>query len=109
MQYFDTAKYCLFFYLLVQIMTDVTSHQCLSQLIKEMLPGHDKDIVLRLCGQTDRSTISIQPNYINNGYQVSWAKKSKTTLYVIKNLDDIMVCLTFCVYLQLFVGCLKKV
>ena len=68
-------------------MTDVTiaGHQCLPQLIKEMHPGHDKDIVLRLCAQTDRSAISIQPNYINNGYQAFWAKKSKTTLYVIKN------------------------
>ena len=42
-------------------MTDVTiaGHQCFPQLIKEMRPGHDKDIVLRLCAQTDRSAISI--------------------------------------------------
>ena len=39
-------------------MTAVTSHQCLPELIHEMPPGHAKDIVLRLCGHTDRSVYS---------------------------------------------------
>lgn len=39
----------------LKIMTAVTSHQCLPELIHEMPPGHAKDVVLRLCGNTDRS------------------------------------------------------
>ena len=35
-------------------MTAVTSHQCLPEMIDEMPPGEAKDMVLRLCGHSDR-------------------------------------------------------
>ena len=38
----------------LKIMTAVTSHQCLPEMIDEMPPGEAKDIVLRLCGHSDR-------------------------------------------------------
>ena len=40
------------FYL--KIMTAVTSHQSFPEMIKEIPPGHVKDLVLQLCGQTHR-------------------------------------------------------
>jgi len=44
--------YTYFFYL--KIMTAVTSQQSFPEMIKEIPPGHAKDLVLRLCGQTHR-------------------------------------------------------
>lgn len=42
----------MFYYL--KIMTAVTSQQNFPEMIKEIPPGHAKDLVLRLCGQTHR-------------------------------------------------------
>ena len=42
----------IFFYL--KIMTAVTSQQSFSEMIKEIPPGHAKDLVLQLCGQAHR-------------------------------------------------------
>ena len=52
-----SSKSYLFFVFVVnlKIMTAVTSQQCLPEMIKDIPPGHVKDMVLRLCGHTDRS------------------------------------------------------
>lgn len=47
-----------FFFVFVvnlKIMTAVTSQQCLPEMIKDIPPGHAKDMVFRLCGHTGRS------------------------------------------------------
>ena len=44
---------CIYFFYL-KIMTAVTSQQSFSEMIKEIPPGHAKDLVLRLCGQAHR-------------------------------------------------------
>ena len=46
------SVYIYIFYL--KIMTAVTSQQSFSEMIKEIPPGHAKDLVLRLCGQAHR-------------------------------------------------------
>ena len=38
----------------LKIMTAVTSQQSFPEMIKEIPPGHAKDLVLRLCGQAHR-------------------------------------------------------
>ncbi|XP_068683796.1 uncharacterized protein [Montipora foliosa] len=38
-----------------QIMTAVTSQQCLPAMSKDIPPGYAKDVVARLCGHTDRT------------------------------------------------------
>ena len=38
----------------LKIMTAVTSQQSFPEMIKEIPPGHAKELVLRLCGQTHR-------------------------------------------------------
>ena len=44
---------CIYFFYL-KIMTAVTSQKSFSEMIKEIPPGHAKDLVLRLCGQAHR-------------------------------------------------------
>lgn len=49
----------LSFHLIVlKIMTAVTSQQSFPEMIKEIPPGHAKDLVLRLRGQTNRLVVN---------------------------------------------------